>query len=57
MLEQLVLNYTGWNTRKDPAKGEVFFLTYLFMAMAAPSEWLYDSETLSESLIVEAPAA
>jgi hypothetical protein len=27
-LEQIPLNYAGWKVRKNPATGEVFFLTY-----------------------------
>ncbi len=26
-LEQILLNYPGWETRNNPAAGEVFFLT------------------------------
>jgi hypothetical protein len=30
-LEQILFNHAGWKARKPPAKGEVFFLTFLFI--------------------------
>jgi len=30
-LEQILLNYAGWKARKNPTKGEVFFLTSPFI--------------------------
>ena len=32
-LEQLLLNYTGWKARRNPAAGEVFFLTFPFIEL------------------------
>jgi len=32
-LEQLLLNYTGWKARKNPAAGELFFLAFLFIKL------------------------
>ena len=32
-LEQPLLNYTGWKTRKHPAAGEFFFLTFPFIEL------------------------
>jgi hypothetical protein len=47
-LEQILLNYPGWETRKNPAVGEAFFLTSPFIALAAPGGWLSEPETPAE---------
>ena len=38
----------GWEARKIPAAGEVFFLTSTFIALATPAGWLYEPETPAE---------
>jgi hypothetical protein len=42
------LNQAGWKVRKFPAEGEVFFLTFPFIALAAPGGWLSEPETPAE---------
>jgi hypothetical protein len=31
--EQILLNYVGWKVRKNPATGEIFFLTFPFIEL------------------------
>jgi hypothetical protein len=33
--EQILLNHAGWKTRKHPAKGGVFFLTFPFIEVVS----------------------
>jgi hypothetical protein len=47
--EQILLNEVGCESRKIPAAGGFFFLTFPFIALATPAGWLYEPETPAET--------